>query len=91
MDYETEIINGYKAVVRHIFKPKEIKVGSRWVAADGGGLVTVEEIKMYPASDHEENHWYMIYYSWYENGEKKTHHKDHFSFQCRYCFIIEDN
>ena len=29
MDYETEIIDGRKAIVRHIFKAHEIEVGSR--------------------------------------------------------------
>jgi hypothetical protein len=30
MNYETEIIDGHKAVVRHFFKHHEIQVGSRW-------------------------------------------------------------
>jgi hypothetical protein len=90
MNYETEIIDGRKAVVRHFFKPHEIQVGSRWARADGSrGYVTVEEIKVYPASDHEENHWYEIYYSWEENGVKKTWQKETFAFQCRYCLIVE--
>ena len=92
MDYETEIIDGRKAVVRHFFKPHEIKVGSRWARADGSkGYVTVDKVKVYPASDHEENHWYEIYYSWEKQGQKATHHKESFAFQCRYCLIIEEN
>ncbi len=88
---ETEIINGHKAIVRHIFPREELKVGSRWVPADGANLVvTIDEIKIYPASDHEEKHWYEIYYSGELNGEKYSHHKDHFSFQCKYCMICEE-
>ena len=91
MDYETEIINGHKCIVRHIFNREELKVGTRWVPADGVNLVvTIDEIKIYPASDHEEHHWYEIYYSGELNGEKYAHHKDHFSFQCKYCLIVED-
>jgi hypothetical protein len=89
MDYETEIINGHTAIVRYIFPREELQVGSRWIGASGG-IVTIEEIKIYPASDHETKHWYEIYYSWEEGGEKKTHHKDYFSFQCRYCLILEN-
>jgi len=93
MDYwtlimETEIINGHKAVVRHFFKPKEIKPNSRWIGVSGG-IVTVEQVKCYPASDHEDEHWYEVYYSWEENGEKRTHHKESFAFQCRYFLILE--
>ena len=88
MDYETEIINGHTAVVGHFFKPQEIKVGSRWIGSTGN-IVTVEKVRSYPASDHEENHWYEVFYSWEENGVKKTHNKDQFSFQCRYYLILE--
>jgi hypothetical protein len=85
MDYETEIINGHTAVVRYFFKPHEIQVGSRWIGVSGG-IVTVEGINQYGST----NSWYEVVYSWYENGEKKTHDKDQFSFQCRYCLILED-
>ena len=88
MTYETEIINGHKAVVRHFFKPHEIKVGSRWCAASGSNhIVTVEGINQYGSTDP----WHEVVYSWEENGVKKTHDKDQFAFQCRYCLIIEEN
>ena len=88
MDYETEIINGHKAIVRHIFNREELKVGSRWIGSSGG-IVTIDDIKIYPKMDSPKD-WYEVYYSWNEGGEKKTHNKDHFSFQCRYCLIVED-
>ena len=92
MNYETEIINGHTAVVRHFFKPHEIKVGSRWISSCGY-IVTVEEIKKYRVGYHgnpsKEYDWYEIYYSWEENGVKKTHDKDQFAFQCRYFLIVE--
>jgi hypothetical protein len=86
MNYETEDINGHTAVVRHFFKAHEIKVGSRWCAASGSNhIVIVEGINQYGSIDP----WYEVVYSWEENGMKKTHDKDVFAFQCRYCLILE--
>jgi hypothetical protein len=87
MDYETEIIDGRRAVVRHIFKAHEIQVGSRWARADGSkGYVTVEGLNSYGDTDP----WIEVVYSWEENGVKKTWQKENFIFQCRYCLIVED-
>ncbi len=87
MDYETEIIDGRKAIVRHIFKPQEIQIDSRWARADGSkGFVTVEGFNTYGST----NPWIEVVYSWELNGEKFTHEKDAFAFQCRYCLIVED-
>lgn len=87
MDYETEIIDGRKAIVRHIFKAHEIQRGSRWARADGSkGYVTVEGFNTYGSIDP----WIGVVYSWELNGEKFTHEKDAFAFQCRYCLIVED-
>lgn len=79
---ETEIINGHKAVVRHIFKKEELEVGSRWIAADGskGGVVVIRDIVK-----TEELWWVKYGY----HGSDTTYEKDHFSFQCRYCKIVE--
>ena len=87
MDYETEIIDGRRAVVRHFFKPHEIQVGSRWARADGSkGYVTVEGLNSYGDTDP----WIEVVYSWELNGEKFTHEKDVFIFQSKYCLIVED-
>lgn len=80
---ETEIQNGHTIVVRHFFKPDEIEVGSRWMGSSGG-IVTVEGLNQYGSTDP----WTEVVYSWMENGEKRTHEKDCFSFQCRYCLIV---
>jgi hypothetical protein len=85
MNYETEIIDGRKAVVRHFFEPHEIQVGSRWIGSSGS-IVVVEGINQYGSTDP----WYEVMYSWEENGVKKTWQKETFAFQCRYCLIIED-
>lgn len=90
MTYETEIINGYNAVVRHIFKGEEIKIGQRWIAI-GGYIVTIEDVKIYPPEHENDKPFYDIYYSWYENGVKKSNDKDWFSFQCRYCLIVDED
>jgi hypothetical protein len=82
MKYETEIISGHSVVVRHMFKEKEIKIGSNWISSSGN-IVTVEEVIPY-----DDKQGIQIVYSWEENGERKTHSKESFSFQCRYCLII---
>jgi hypothetical protein len=85
MDYETEITNGHKHIVRHFFKAHEIQVGSRWIGSSGG-IVTVEGFNSYGSTDP----WIEVVYSWQLNGEKFTHEKDAFAFQCRYCLIVEE-
>lgn len=85
MDYETEIIDGRKAIVRHFFKPHEIQVGSRWIGSSGG-IVTVEGFNTYGDTDP----WIEVVYSWELNGEKFIHEKDVFIFQSKYCLIVED-
>jgi hypothetical protein len=87
MDYETEIIDGRKAIVRHFFKAHEIQVGSRWARADGSkGFVTVEGFNTYGSIDP----WTEVVYSWEKGGVKFIHEKEVFAFQCRYCLIVED-
>lgn len=88
MNYETEIINGNEAIVRHIFPREELSPGTRWISASGN-VVTIDEIRIRPPLSGETKPWYEIYYSWFQNGEKRTHHKDHFCFQCRYCLIVK--
>lgn len=84
--YETEIQNGYKIIIRHIFKGNEIKPGSRWMGT-GSTIVTVDEVKCYRLAGASD--WYEVHYSWESDGEKFTNDKDAFSFQCRYCLIVE--
>lgn len=70
----------------NMFKAHEIKVGSRWAQADGSKCyVTVEGINQYGSLDPS----YEVVYSCEENGEKKIYTKDIFSFQCRYCLILD--
>lgn len=85
MNYETEEIKGHKAVVDHFFKESEIEAGSRWISVCGY-IVTVEGINQYGSGIDP---LYEVVYSWEENGEKKTHQKDVFSFQCCYFLIVE--
>ncbi len=51
-----------------------------------GGIVTVEGLNTYGDTDP----CIEVTYSWERNGEKITHEKDAFSFQCRYYLIIGD-
>jgi hypothetical protein len=84
MNYKIEEIKGYKAVVGHFFKESEIEIGSRWISVSGG-IVTVDDINQYGSLDP----FYEVVYSWVENGEKKTHQKEVFAFQCCYFLIVE--
>jgi hypothetical protein len=56
-----------------IFPPEEIEVGQLWQSSNGN---TVRITKV----DNDK-----VYYCW--NGE--SHVKDSFSFQCRYCMILD--
>ena len=86
MNYRTEILNGYTAVVGHIFNPHEIQVGSRWVPADGSNqIVTVEDLISYGGGD-----WIEVVYSWELEGVRDINEKDAFAFQCRYCLVCEE-
>jgi hypothetical protein len=93
MIYETKIQNGQKFIVGHLFKGEEIQVGSHWISSSGG-IVIVEEIKTYTVPKYNDQNdlynWYDVYYFWEEKGERRTHNKDSFSFQCRYSLIVED-
>ena len=59
-----------------IFPPEEIKAGQRWQGSRGH-TVLVDKVDSF-----------SVYYSWDEEGVKKTHKKSHFAFQCRYCLIL---
>ena len=92
MNYETLekrcSVNGHTFIVGHIFPGQSIKEGTRWISSSNS-IVTVDKVVSYPASDHENKHSYIVHYSWEENGERKSHDKDSFSFQCRYCLIVD--
>lgn len=87
MSYEVGNQNGYRIAVGHIFKGDEIEPGSRWISTTNG-IVTIEEVKLLNTSDGYE--WHEVYYSWEVEGERYTHEKDSFSFQCRYCLILSN-
>jgi hypothetical protein len=59
-----------------IFPAYEIKAGQRWQGSSGH-TVLVDKVDSF-----------SVYYSWNEEGVKKTHKKSHFAFQCRYCLIL---
>ena len=69
---------GKQIVCGHIFKANDIAPGQLW--SDSRYLeVIVESVS--------EDGW--VTYSWYERGKKKVSEKDYFSFQCRYCLVVE--
>ena len=71
--------NGRNIVCGHIYPVSEIKLGSRW-AGSSGHEVTVIKI---------ENDWVTYVWREGEDQHKVRHEKDSFSFQCRYCLIVD--
>ena len=69
---------GRAILCEYIFKPEDLVVGTKW-ASTGKTLVIIEEI--------ENNEW--VKYSWWIDNVKHYHEKDYFSFQCRYCLVLE--
>lgn len=68
--------SGNRIVCGHIYPLSEIRVGSRWVGSTGG-KVTVTKV--------DEKGWIH-----YDQTNGPPHQKDSFSFQCRYCLILEN-
>lgn len=65
---------GNQIVCGHIYPFDEIEVGSKWISSCGN-RVTVTKV--------EEDEIY------YDQLHGQPHHKSSFSFQCRYCLILE--
>ncbi len=76
---ETEIIHNNRVIVRNTFPVDQLKIGSVWLAADGGN----RKVKIVDIKDG----W--VKYYCYVTG--RTLKKDWFSFQVRYLLIIEEN
>jgi len=55
-----------------------IQPNQTWAAADGSGYC----VQVMAVSEN----W--VTYSWIQKGELKSHRKDPFAFQCRYCLTL---
>lgn len=73
-----ETVNGRNLVCEHFFKAHEIAAGQRWAPADGSN----HEVKIVSV----DGDW--VKYEWKEQGQRKTHEKSSFAFQCRYCKVL---
>lgn len=71
--------NGNYIVCGHIFSLLHIKPGQKW---QGSGNYTVVIDKVDPERD-------IVFYSWEEKGETKSHSKQSFAFQCKYFLIVD--
>ncbi len=74
-----ETVNGRNLVCGHFFPASELASGQRWAPADGSN----REVKIVTV----DGEW--VEYEWQDNGERKTHQKLAFAFQCRYCKVVE--
>lgn len=80
--YRVEFVNGRYLLCGGLIPVDCIKAGQQWASADGSDrFVKIENVR--------ESEW--VDYSWLDNGEKKTHTKLAFAFQCRYCLVLENN
>lgn len=66
------------SVIRHIFNKGEITIGSKWISSGKSIVEVVDVIDRGCYGD--------VYYT---NGDVLSD-KDGFSFQCRYCLLVED-
>ena len=72
-----EVVNGRKIVCGHTYPLNELEIGQKWTPADGSDrVVEIREIV---------GEW--VQYG--EHANDRTYEKDWFSFQCRYCRIVE--
>lgn len=72
----SEFQNGYWILCGGVIPAKDVKVGQRWLAG-GNKPVTVTEVTL--------GNGFITY----EGEAQPKHTKDNFSFQCRYCLVLE--
>ena len=78
-----ETVNGRKIVCGHIYPKEELAVGQRWAQADGTDrVVVIRELEHTPDG--------AVWVKFGEHGSDRTYEKDWFSFQTRYCRVVED-
>ena len=73
-------INGRRLVCQHMFIDDQIKPGQTWAPADGSDY-TVTIISVIDG-------WVVYQYD-KSDGAISTHEKDTFSFQVRYCLVVD--
>lgn len=76
-----EKVNNKLILCGGIIHPSFIQPNQEWMSSSGHS-VFVDSVT---SDEHE----VRVLYSWSERGELKSHEKDHFSFQCRYCLVLE--
>lgn len=76
---EIEEHNGYTIVVRHTFPISKILPGQVWQSSGGSQVVII-------STDGKE--W--VKYSWYEGDKNIEYEKQSFTFQCRYCLVLDE-
>lgn len=77
--YRIETVRGRHLLCGGPIPERMIKNGQVWAAASGSGI----EVKISAVRDG----W--VGYTWRENDKAQYHEKDSFSFQCRYCLVLD--
>ncbi len=77
-----ELLNNRYLLCGHILSTAFVRVGQVWAPASGGNYeVTITDVT---------DGWVTYEWNeWDESGIIKHHSKDSFSFQCRYCLVID--
>lgn len=76
--FRVETINGRHLLCGGIIPGDMVTPGQRWAAADGSD----REVTVVAGGD-------SVVYVWTEAGQERTHTKLNFSFQTRYCLILD--
>ena len=90
MTHQTKTENDKTFIIGHIFSQEDIKkmTGTNWISSCNN-TVTIERIETRICKDGSE--WSDIHYVWPPTEHSQGYNdKDHFSFQCRYCLLIDE-
>lgn len=79
---------GKNIVCGHIFPPEEIEIGSEWQGSSGFYVKVISKRESTYKYNGKINNVVWVTYEWTEKGKIKTHEKDTFCFQCRYCLVV---
>ena len=77
--YRIETVHGRHLLCGGLIPNNLVQVGQVWAPADGNDY----EVRVKEIGDEG------VVYTWGFNGTQTTHRKEIFSFQCRYCLVLD--
>lgn len=76
-----ETVKGAHLLCGHILPIRRILRGQTWASADGSG----REVEVCDVNIEKD----IVEYMWWEGNQMRSHVKESFAFQCRYCLVID--